>query len=346
MDVLAPNFIEDLYRVAFLQLEDRGLALSCVAEVLAEAESNAAQWRTQKHRFLWAARLLSQRLAKKPQASSGSLEELTEGVQNIISALKSARPEVRAGLALYSTGSVKSSEVLQLYRLRSRDWRVALVRFRDQMASCGLPEDVMHEALRSLSLSPEDSERLEHSVSAAAPRRRVWDKVLAVAAVLLGVCLIVGWFAWERWRESPVVRMRAHMAAFLELNQNSGIAGLENFEGPAGETQDWLFLHGMEGVVMPEIFREVKVVAARTLKWNGASVAQFPTLNPPGLLLVTESESLGLPEEGAETGRSTFADWSAVWASAGPYKVLWMVQMEEGALDQELRRLSGPSQVR
>jgi hypothetical protein len=346
MEVLAPNFIEDLYRLAVLQAGDRGAALSCVAEVLAEAEANAAQWRTQKHRFLWAARLLSQRLVRKVPAAAASGEEFSEAIQSIINALQSVRPEIRAGLALYCTGKVKSSEVLQLHRLRSRDWRVALVRFRDQMAYCSLPEERLHEIVKSLSLSPEDCLVLQQSVSKASPRRRGWDKILAVAAVLLGVCLFAGWFAWERWRESPAMRMRAHMAEFLELNQSAGIAGLENFEGTAGQTQDWLFLHGMEGVFMPELFRGVKVVAARMMKWNGASVAQFPTLDPPGLLIVAESESMGLPEEGAESGRSSFADWSAVWESAGSYKVLWMVQMAAGALDQQLRALSESSQGR
>jgi hypothetical protein len=169
------------------------------------------------------------------------------------------------------------------------------------------------------------------------PERRGWDKILAVSAVLLGVCVFFSWLGWERWRVSPSMHMRRHMVAFLELNQSLGIAGLEKFEGRAGETQDWLFLHGMEGVLIPEVFAGVKVLGARVVQWNGASLALFPTVALPGLLVVAEEEALALPEEGAESGRVTLAPWSGAWASAGRYKVLWMVQAEADVLERYLK---------
>jgi len=341
MEVLAHSFIEDLYRVALLQVGDRSVALACVAEVVSEAESNASQWRTQKHRFLWAARLLSQRLSKKGLGADVDKVALPDAVQCIFEVLRAARPEMRTGLALVCTGSVKSGEVVQLLSLRSRDWRVALVLFRDQVAALGLSEEGMQERLNALQISPEECILLEQSVSVVKPKRKGWDKILAVAAVLLGVCVFVGWVAWEQWRDSPAMRMRRHMETFLDLNQNSGIAGLETFKGKAGETQDWLFLHGMEGAVMPEIFSKLSVVAARLLQWNGSPLALFPTLTPPGLLVVVESDALGLPEEGADTGRAAFAGWSGAWASAGTYKVLWMMQADAGAFEQQMQRLSG-----
>ena len=263
-------------------------------------------------------------------------EGLPEPVRDIFAAIKPVRPEMRAGLALYCAGDVKSSEVVQLLRLRSRDWRVVLVRFRDQMATCGISEDGIQQRLKTLQLTSEELAHLVDAVRSLKTRRKGWDKILAVAAVLLGVCVFAGWVGWERWRGSPSMHMRAQMGTLLELNKNVGIAGLETFEGKAGDTQDWLFLHGMEGVRMPDAFAGIRIAAARTLQWNGASVALFPTLTPPGLLVVVESEALGLVEEDAESGRATYGEWSGAWASAGPYKVLWMVQGAPSVLDQYL----------
>ena len=347
MEVIAPSYIDDLYRIALLQCGDKQAALSGVMEVVSEAESNAGHWRTQRHRFLWAARLLSQRLGKRPSAPAGFGESFPEGLVEVIALLQEARPELRSGLAMVCTGHVKSGEVLQLLRYRSREWRVALVRFREQVAAQGLDEGALKASLSLLQLTAEERILLEQTVSARPRRRRGSDIILAVAAVCLGFCVLIGWFAWEHWRASPAMVMRRHMTEFLELNHDSGIAGLELFEGRAGETQDWLFLHGMEGVLMPEVFANVRVAAARVLKWNGTTIAQFPTHTLPGLLVVVESEALGMQEEEGERspGRASFGDWSAVWANSGQYMVLWMVQAGASELEQCLQKLSTNSRV-
>lgn len=346
MEVIEQNFIDDLYRFALLHAGERVIALSCIGEVLCEAESNAAQWRTQKHRFLWAARLLSLRLVKKTHSGGAPAQELPAPLPEMRAALNAARPEMRAALALHCTGIVKSSEVIQLFRLRSKEWRAALLQFREQMAAAGLSEEEVHEKVQALKLSAEDRLALEVSARAVPPPRREWDKALAVAAVLLGICVFLGWLGWERWRDSPSIIMRGHMESFLELNRNAGIAGLETFEGRAGDTQDWLFLHRMEGVHMPKPFAGVKVAAARMLRWNGSPIAQFPTLSPTGLLVIAEAEALQLPEENSDSGRSTFGDWSCVWESAGPYKVLWMIQADPKTLEEHLHSLDGQAQGR
>jgi hypothetical protein len=136
------------------------------------------------------------------------------------------------------------------------------------------------------------------------------------------------------------------MESFLELNRSAGITGLEAFEGRASETQDWLFLHGMEGVRMPDSFAGVQVAAARIMQWNGLPLAQFPTLSPPGLLVVVDAEALHLPEDNSESGRSSFGEWVGAWESAGPYKVLWMVQSDAKSLEQRLHALSESAQGR
>jgi hypothetical protein len=346
MELIAASFMDDLYRFALLSTGDRGVALACIAEVLPEAESNASQWRTQRHRFLWTARLLALRLAKKNVPGAPSVETLPSPLPELRAALNAAQPDLRPSLALHCTGDVKSSEVIQLFRLRSREWRAALVKFREQMASAGFPEERVHQCLSVVKLSPEERLLLEVSATALPVRRRQWDKALAVAAVFLGVCVFLGWFGWERWRDSPSILMRSHMENFLEVNRSAGITGLEPFEGRASESQDWLFLHGIEGVRMPESFAGVKVAAARILQWNGSPLALFPTLSPPGLLVVVDAEALHLPEENSESGRSSFADWSGAWESAGPYKVLWMVQSDAKALEQYLEALSEPAQGR
>lgn len=340
MEVLTPSFVDDLYRIAFLLTGDTDLALSGVMEVVSEAECNATHWRTDRHRFLWAARLLSQRLSKKTPVDPSPSGAVSGEAFRVVEVLQMARPEFRAGLAMVCTGHVKSAEVLQLLRYRSREWRVALVRFREQLAESGLHDEGLKDALRSLQLSAQEVLALEEAVKSRPRRRRGSDKILAVAAVCLGFCALFGWFAWERWRDSPSMRMRSRMEEFLELNQNAGIAGLELFEGRAGETQDWLFLHGIEGVVMPAAFSNVKIVAARVLKWNGTKIAQFPTNTLPGLLVVADSDALGLPEEGSDAGRSSLGDWSGAWASAGQYKILWMVQADRSRLGEELEKLS------
>ena len=74
--------------------------------------------------------------------------------------------------------------------------------------------------------------------------------------------------------------------------------------------------------------------------------SELPTLSPPGLLVIAEAETLQLSEENSGSGRSTFGDWSCVWESTGPYKVLWMIQADPKTLEKHLHSLDGPAQGR
>jgi len=85
------------------------------------------------------------------------------------------------------------------------------------------------------------------------------------------------------------------------------------------------------------------VAAARMLRWNGSPIAQFPTLSPTGLLVIAEGEALQLAEGNSDSGRSTFGDWSCVWESTGPYKVLWMIQADAKTLEEHLHSLASPA---
>ncbi len=335
MEVLAPAFIEDLFRFALLHTGSREFALARVAEVVSEAEARAGQWRTQGHRFLWAVRLLSDRLEKGHRASEAPSEfpEIAE----LRSAIEAAKPNVRSALALECLGVVKPGEASQLFCVRPRDWRVATVWFWSRLASEGLNETQVQAQLKAFKLSPEEVLTMAQAVAQAPRRRRAGDRALGVAAVLLGVLVLLGWLAWERWRESPAVLMRDHMTRLLDLNRESGVAGLEAFEGKVGESADWLFLHGMEGVQMPPAFAQVQVAAARLVDFNGGKVAQFPTLSPPGLFMVADAETLGLGGERSDSGRVKFGEWSGVWAATGPHVVLWMVRSDDAVLDELLR---------
>ena len=61
MEVLAPDVVEDLFRVAAVQTANRRVALQLVAEAVLELEARSSQWRNQWHRFLGAVRLVSER---------------------------------------------------------------------------------------------------------------------------------------------------------------------------------------------------------------------------------------------------------------------------------------------
>jgi hypothetical protein len=152
--------------------------------------------------------------------------------------------------------------------------------------------------------------------------------------------MFLGWIAWERWRESEPVQMRAHMQRLLEVSSASGVAGIERFDGRAAETSDWLFLHGMEGVEMPENFAALRLESARVIDFNGAKLAQFAMQESQGVLMVAPADSLGLGGERTGVGRTTFGEWSGAWTVTGPYAFLLAVKDAEERLDHLLKHNS------
>ncbi len=333
MDVPGPDFTEDLLRFALLRTGNRRVAFELAQRASAEGEANAGQWRTRRHLFLWAARFVADRMESLPPC----LPDGGDLPPELNSLLRAPSPRLRSAVALHCVAEFKLAEISQALRLRPREMRAALAEVRQRMTLAGVSEAQIRGKVRLIVLSADERHLLENAPSLKVERRFGAERALGVAAVCLGVFMFLGWVVWERWRESDPVQMRAQMQRLLEVSGASEPAGLEKFDGSAGETPDWLFLHGLEGVEVPENFVSLKLASARVLDFNGGKLAQFTMESPQGLLMVAPADSLGLGGERAGVGRTTLGEWSGAWAVAGPYAFFLAVRDSEVELDRLLK---------
>ncbi len=332
MEVLSSDHIEDLFRLALLFSGQRDAALELLVLALSEAQSRTTQWRTQRHRFLWTFRFLSE-LATKKNAGDGAVAEFGK----LSELIRAARPRVRPALLLQSIGGGKSGEVAQLFGLRQGEMRLAWLRYREQSVEAGFEEAAVREAWHRISLSPEETSVLEKSVRPVKIRRRAADRFLALSAVFLGVCVLLVLAGWEYWRKTPDFLAGLRMREFLEVQRQQGPAGIEPFAGSLGAAQDWFFLHGMEDVTVPPPFASVSLRDVRILDWNGSPAACFYIQSPAGMLVVVEAGAIGLAGAFQESGRTRFEDWSGAWAVSGRYAVFLLVRSTEDVLASLLR---------
>jgi hypothetical protein len=332
MDVSGPEFTENLLRFALLRTGNRRVAFELAQVATAEGEARAGEWRTQRHLFLWAARFVADRMESLPPC----LPEGGDLAPELDSLLIAPTPRLRAVIALHCVGEFKHSELSQVLRLRPREIRATLSEGRQRMILAGYSEAQVRERVRLIVLSAEERLLLKNAPTVATSRRFGAERALGVAAVCLGFFMCLGWVVWERWRESEPVQMRAQMQRLIEVSGNVGPAGIEKFEGAASETPDWLFLHGMEGVEVPEKFAGLRLASARVLDFNGGKLAQFTVEESKGVLMVTMADALGLGGERVGIGRTSEGQWSGAWAVAGPYAFFLVVKDDQGQLDRFL----------
>jgi hypothetical protein len=333
MDVSETDFTEDLLRFALLRTGNRRVAFELAQRASAEGEANAGQWRTRRHLFLWAARFVADRMESLPPC----LPDGGDLPSDLDSLLRAPSPRLRSAIALHCVADFKLAEISQVLRLRPREMRTALAEVRQRMTLAGLSEAQVRGKVRLIVLSADERLLLENAPSVKLERRFGAERALGVAAVCLGVFMFLGWVVWERWRKSEPVQMRSHMQRILEASGATGPAGIEKFDGSAAETPDWLFLHGMEGVEVPENFAALRLGSARVLDFNGGKLAQFTVESHQGLLMVAPADSFGLGGERAGVGRTTLGEWSGAWAVAGPYAFFLAVRDAEAELDQLLK---------
>ena len=333
METLAPEFIDDLFRFAFLQTGDRQFSVELIIETAAETAVRASQWRTQEHRFLWAVQFLGNRLER----SFGERREGKDLGTVLSEAMREPRPRVRAALALDCLGRIRQSETLHLFKVRAREIRVAQERFRERTSAGGWTEAEVRGRIKALQLNEEERALIAHAVEALPARRPGVEGKLGMAAVLLGVVVLLGWGSWEHWRGTVPAQMQQFMVRLLEAHRSAGDGGLDRFNGKAGDTRDWLFLHGMEGVQVPDAFASIPLAAGRVLDWSGGKFAQFPLVSLPGVFMVAEVDSLRLSGEYAASGRAHRGEWSGAWTVAGPYVFFLTMRAPEEALDPLLQ---------
>jgi hypothetical protein len=338
METPSPEFVDDLFRFALLQTGDRQHSLEVLVEALANTADRAHQWRTQAHCFLWAAQFVSKQLEKTPPRKGADLDEV------LAEAMQDPRSNVRAALALGHLGRVNSAEAIHLFRVRAQEMRVASERFRARTTTAGWTETETQSRINALKLSEEERAKLLEAMEAFPTRRGGVERKLGMAAVLLGVVVLGGWMRWEQWREGMPAQMQQFMGRLLEAHKAAGDGGLERFHGTAGETADWLFLHGMEGVQVPEAFTPLPLGAARVVDWNGGKLAQFPLPSLPGIFMVTETDTLKLSGEHSASGRAHWGEWSGAWMVSGPYAFFLTLRGSEDALEP-LLHASFPSQT-
>lgn len=332
MDVSAPEMTEELFRFALLRTGSRKVALELAHRATAEAEVVSGQWRTRGHLFLWAARFVADKLeGLPPSLPSGG--DLPSGLDSL---LKTSSTRLRSAVALHWVGEVKLNELSQVLRLRPREIRAALAEAKQRMVQTGLSESQVRERIREITLSAEERTFLENSPVRTSKRPFGAERALGVSAVFLGVFMFLGWVVWERWRESEPVQVRAQLQRLLEAGRGLGPAGVEKFEGSAADTPDRLFLHGMEGVEVPESFARLKLSSVRLLEFNGAKMAQFATEESSGVLLVGPADALGFGGERSGTGRTAAGEWNGAWAVSGPYAFILAVKDSEAQLSRLL----------
>lgn len=336
MDAAGPEFTEDLLRFALLRTGNRRVAMELAQRAYVESELVSGQWRTRRHLFLWAARFVAERMETLPPSLPGALDL---GVE-LDSLMRATPPRLRSAVALHLVADLKPNEISQVTRLRPRELRAALAEMRQRLNQAGSSEVQVRKLLGLTVLSAEERHLLESASVSVVTRRFGAERALGVAAVFLGGFMFLGWIAWERWRESEPVQMRAHMQRILEASSASGVAGIERFDGRAADTSDWLFLHGMEGVEVPENFAPLRLESARMIDFNGARLAQFAMQESQGVLMVAPADSLGLGGERTGVGRTTFGEWSGAWTVRGPYAFLLAVKDAEERLDHLLKHSS------
>jgi hypothetical protein len=333
MDVSGPDFTEDLLRFALLRTGNRQVAFELAQRASAEGEAIAGQWRTRRHLFLWAARFVADRMESLPPC----LPKGSDLPPELDSILRAASPRLRSALALHYIADFKLNELSQVVRVRPREMRAALAEVRQKMAQAGFSECQLREQVRLIALSAEERLLLKATATGGLERRFGAERALGVAAVCLGVFMFLGWVAWERWRESEPVQMRAQMQRILDASSASGLGGVELFKGSAAETPDWLFLHGMEGVQVPKCFAVLRLASARMVDFNGGKFAQFTIEDSKGVLNVALADALGLGGVRTGNGRTTSGEWSGAWEVSGPYVFFLTVKDAEAQLDKVLK---------
>lgn len=336
MDAVGPEFTEDLLRFALLRTGNRRVALELAQRAVAESEAVAGRWRTRRHLFLWAARFVAERMDSLPP----SLPNAGDLSVDVDALMRMTPPRLRTAVSLHLVMELKPGEIAQVIQIRPRELRAALADVRQRLAMSGSSEAQVRKWIGAIGLSEEERRLLESSPSLVGGRRFGAERALAVAAVCLGVFMCLGWVVWERWRESAPVQMRSQLQKLLALSGASGPAGIEKFDARATELPDWLFLHGMEGVEVPENLGALRLASARVLDFNGAQIAQFTMEDPFGLLMVAPADSLGLGGERAGVGRTTLGDWSGAWTVTGPYAFFLALKDAGTRLDQILNPAS------
>jgi hypothetical protein len=333
MAVSAPEFTEDLLRFALLRTGNRRTAFELAQLAAAEVEAVAGEWRTRRHLLLWAARFVADRLEELPPGGPGG-GDIPAELEPIMAG---SSPRVRSAVALHCVAEFKLNELSQILRLRPKEIRTALGEAKQRMSRAGFSEAQVRERVGRIAFSAEEEALLKTAPVVLIRRRFGAERALGIAAVCLGVCMCFGWVVWERWRESPPVQMRAQMQRLLEASSVSGPGGIEKFEGNAAQAPDWLFLHGMEGVEVPERFASLKLESARIFDFNGEKMAQFTMEEPPGFLVVGSADSLGLGGDRAGSGRTLAGEWSGAWAVSGSYAFFLAAKDAEAWLNQLLQ---------
>jgi hypothetical protein len=332
MEVSSSEFTEDLFRFALLRTGNRRVAFELAQRASAEGEAIAGQWRTRRHLFLWAARFVADRMESLPPClpNRGDLPPELDSILSVVS------PRLRSLLALHCIAECKLNELSQVVRVRPREMRAALAEVRQKIALAGFSELQLREQVRLIELSSEERILLKTTPSGSLGRRFGAERALGVTAVCLGVLMFLGWVAWERWRESEPVQMRAQMQRIVDTSSSVGPGGVEFFNGSAAETPDWLFLHGMEGVQVPKPFAALRLASARMVEFNGGKLAQFTIEDPKGVLNIASADALGLGGDRAGVGRTTSGEWSGAWEVSGPYVFFLTIKDQEARLDSLL----------
>lgn len=319
--MLETEAIIDLFRFAVLLSGKRAEALGMVARALAEAAARATQFRAQRHRWIWTARWLWDHW-RKPLSKAELGAELGADLEPFFVPLPLLD---RAALALRTLNQLEMREMAQILHQNPRDLKARLTRLFEARQAIGLDETQLRDAVAHLKPSSEEyAELLRARLPARTGRGRA-ERVIGLLSVVIGVLFLVGFLAWEHWRSSAPVVWQEQIAKLLELNESGSRAEFEPLEGSVHSASDWLYLHGIEGIEIPEPLRAIKPVAGRMMSWHGGEVAQLLSEEPRAVLLVLETALLA--ENAASGGSSpvSVGGWSVQSGVSGRYLFLLAV---------------------
>lgn len=323
MEVLEPDLIEDLFRVAFLLSGRRLEALDLLCDTLAEAEARSSQWREGDHRLHWALhRIWTQWSGKSvPRGGEPAADPEILSLEGLWAFLGPQDSRTRACAVLSLVFDLPGAAIARLLGEKNRlveEWkRDCEAVFSREEAGRG-----WREGIRGWTLQEAEKLRLQAAVRAPARSRHRFERFLGWLAVLTGAVVLCGWFAWERWTESEQGQVQSNLEQLLDSSDGWRQVEWKNFEGNAGEVEDWLFLNGLEGARLPVRLAEVPPSAGRVMVWRENRVAQVVAASPRSLIWIVPAGAVGVVSAGLRSGEIRTARWTANWTVEGSYVVL------------------------
>ncbi len=200
--------------------------------------------------------------------------------------------DAAALLALHRPGREADSSVKKAIRLAEKDPALsallaAQVAFDGQLVGAInsiQPPANLGQKLRAACARP-DAEK---------PKLRTHALNPAVLTAILGVLLIVGFFAWTIMERMEKFAGREAAERMLAATSKMTGVELDAVSTTTGSMEDWFYMRGFEGYAVPKELGALPAVGSRVFRLDGHAIAQIAVDRRESLVYVFRASDFGM----------------------------------------------------